>query len=210
MNITTLFFDLDNTIYPPSCGLWEAISQRISEFMLKRLGIPQGRISSIRQYCRDNYCTTLSGLKSLYPVKEEEYLAFVHDINLSHYISLNPKLANMLSELPQSKYIFTNADHAHAQRILLSMGIEQYFNEIIDIYDMAPFSKPQSQSYQIALRKANQSSANNCAMIDDNAQNLEAAAQLGFFCIRVWEDDQKNKAFSSIDDILKLPSILPV
>ena len=208
MEIKTLFFDLDNTLYPPTCGLWEAISLRISVFMQNQLRIPSENILSIRQYCRENFGTTLQGLKSLYPLDEEDYLAFVHDIDLDQYISPDPKLAKMLLTLPQHKIIFTNSDHTHAQRVLAVMGIERYFNQIIDIYDISPFSKPQPQSFRIALKKASETTAKRCSMIDDNAQNLEVAKRQGFFCVQVWEEFRNERPFITIPDILDLPSVL--
>ena len=33
MCFETLFFDLDDTLYPPTSGLWDAIGERIETFM---------------------------------------------------------------------------------------------------------------------------------------------------------------------------------
>jgi len=40
MLFTTLFFDLDDTLYPPATGLWEAIGSRINLYMTERMGFP--------------------------------------------------------------------------------------------------------------------------------------------------------------------------
>ena len=90
MKITTILFDLDNTLYPPECGLWDVISQRISQFMLEKINIPEGQISTLRQHFRDNYGTTLQGLRENFSILDEDYMEFVHDIPLKQYIHPDP------------------------------------------------------------------------------------------------------------------------
>ena len=59
MKFTTIFFDLDDTIYPHESGLWEAIKARISQYMHEELGIGSLKLK------RFPFATTIS-----YAIKE--------------------------------------------------------------------------------------------------------------------------------------------
>jgi fumarylacetoacetase len=45
MSIDTLMIDLDDTLYPPSTGVWGLIGERIDLFMQERVGLPAERIT---------------------------------------------------------------------------------------------------------------------------------------------------------------------
>lgn len=209
MKITTIFFDLDNTLYPPECGLWDVISQRISQFMLEKINIPEEQISALRQHFRDNYGTTLQGLRENFAILEEDYMEFVHDIPLTQYIHPDPMLKQMLNSLSLRKIIFTNASRFHSLRVLETLEITDQFDQIIDIADIYPFSKSQRESFLLAMNKAREPFSYRCAMVDDMMQNLIAARQAGLFPILVWEKNSKFYPFTCISNILDLPSILP-
>ena len=42
----TLLFDLDDTLYAAECGLWPAIGQRITQYMIERLGLPPASVGA--------------------------------------------------------------------------------------------------------------------------------------------------------------------
>ena len=90
----TLFFDLDNTLYPADSGIWETIGVRINEFVLETTDIGEDKVTEFRDYCRETYGTTLKGLKKIYKVDDQQYLAYVHDINLSEYLINDGRLRN--------------------------------------------------------------------------------------------------------------------
>jgi FMN phosphatase YigB (HAD superfamily) len=55
MRFNTLLFDLDETLYPTSSGLWLAIRERINTFMHERMGFPPEQIEVLRdKYLRDH------------------------------------------------------------------------------------------------------------------------------------------------------------
>jgi FMN phosphatase YigB (HAD superfamily) len=45
--IHTIFFDLDDTIYPNSTGLWQAIRMRIGLYMKERLKLSEEDIPGL-------------------------------------------------------------------------------------------------------------------------------------------------------------------
>src|SRR5512143_2740956 len=128
-----ILFDLDNTLYPASCGLWEAIGHRINLYMTERLGIPAEEVSATRVNYLNAFGTTLNALRHYYGIDADEFLAFVHDLPLSRYIARDPALDSMLTTMGLRKVVFTNSDLPHARRVLSTLGVEHHFEQIIDI-----------------------------------------------------------------------------
>jgi len=203
--IHTIFFDLDNTIYSRKSGIWEAIGMRINRFMTDILHISEQEALSLRKKFRTDYGTTLLGLQSMYEVDEMEYLEYVHDIDLHAMLTDDGQLGKMLSTISQRKIIFTNSDQAHANRVLQFFHIKDYFDLIIDVIAMKPYVKPHPQAYQIALDLAGYASADGCMFIDDMLENVQQAAQLGFFSVYIGDD---NSHINALEHIFELPKIL--
>lgn len=180
MSITTFFFDLDDTLYAPSSGLWDAIRLRMERYLNERLGIPREEISGLRAHLYATYGTTLRGLQMTRSVNTLEYLAYVHDVPLRDYIAPDPRVRPVIERLPGRKLIFTNADRNHANRVLDVLGLQGVFEDIIDILDIAPYCKPQIEAFQIALRRAGSPDPRTCLMLDDAPRNLAAARLAGF------------------------------
>ena len=183
MNYSTIFFDLDDTLYPADSGLWTEIKDRIGLYMGQRLNIPQEQIQPLRKRLFEEYGTTLRGLQATYSINVADYLAFVHDIPLADYIQPDPVLTSILAGLSCRKFIFTNADVHHARRVLRVLQIEQYFDGIIDILAIAPHCKPMLPAFKIALQTAGDPPPQHCVMIDDMPHTTRAARQLGIFSI---------------------------
>ena len=114
----TLVIDLDNTIYPESSGLMQAISARINLFMQDIMGLNPAELNILRTQFKQNYGTTLQGLYDQYKIDKNEYLAFVHDIDISQHLSPDERLARVLEAYPQKKVIFSNADRNHINKVL--------------------------------------------------------------------------------------------
>lgn len=210
MPITTIFFDLDDTLYPASCGLWEAIKDRIGLYMHERLDIPREQVQPLRKYYYEKYGTALRGLEMEYPLDKADYLAYVHDLPLANYIEPNPNLRSIIEALPARKFIFTNADSAHANRVLATLGLSNCFDGIVDILAVSPYCKPMPESFEIALTLAGSPAPEQCVIIDDMPRTTLAAKQADIFSILVSEDIDKHEV--EADAILtawqELPSIL--
>jgi putative hydrolase of the HAD superfamily len=175
-----LFFDLDATLYPASNGLWEQIRLRIYEYMQVEVGIPQAKIPSTRDLYWKTYGTTLEGLRIHHGVNPEHYLDYVHDLPLEDYLVPDHQLRTLLQSLPQDLWVFTNADHKHAQRVLKRLQIADLFQGIVDLLAMDYVVKPNPKAYQIALKTAGNPPPEACVLFDDLFVNLQTAKQLGF------------------------------
>jgi len=183
MRFTTIFFDLDDTLYPASCGLWPAIKERMNSYMGERLGIPSDQIPRLREKYFREYGTTLRGLQAYHKVDVQDYLAYVHDLPLKEYLHPDPVQQKVLASLPTRNLIFTNADVPHARRVLRQLQIEQYFADIVDVNRMDPYCKPSPEAFQIALNIAGEGDPSKCVMIDDLPHTTRAAQDFGLFAI---------------------------
>src|SRR4030042_7125466 len=93
----TIFFDLDNTIYPKSSGLMDAIRDRIISYMQVRLGLEMPEILALRQYSLQKYGTTVIGLKERFDIDEFEFMDYVHDIDLAKHLQVSTALSTLIA-----------------------------------------------------------------------------------------------------------------
>lgn len=180
-----LFFDLDETIYPASNGLWDAIAERMTSYMVERLNIPVESVHEIRMGYFETYGTTLRGLQNHYSVDALDFLKYVHDIPLDQYLLPDPHLRPLLCSLPQRKWIFTNADAGHAGRVLDFFHARDCFEGIMDVVQADFLPKPSQAYYERALALAGIEHASDCVLLDDMPRNLAPARAMGFTTVLV-------------------------
>ncbi len=177
-------FDLDNTLYPAGTGLWEAIAARINLYLIERMGFSPAEAAARRRQYLAAFGTTLNGLRRDYHVDPHDYLAFVHDVPLARFLRPDPALDAMLDRLPPTKIIFTNADAAHARRVLEHLRLTRHFADIVDIFALDFANKPEPQAYQVVLSRLAAAPAD-CVFVDDTPQNLPPAQALGILTVHV-------------------------
>jgi putative hydrolase of the HAD superfamily len=207
MKITTLLIDLDDTLYPATCGLWEAIRRRIDLYVETRFSLSPAAATDLRRSLFMKYGTTLRGLQTVYHVNAEEYLAFVHDLPLAQYIQADPAVRQALLACPQRKVIFTNADVPHARRVLNVLGLEDLFEQIIDIHAVDPYCKPMPEAFSIALDLLGET-PQSCTVVDDSLPNLVAAHTLGMGTVWVSAKPPVSPVDAAISAICALPGAL--
>jgi putative hydrolase of the HAD superfamily len=177
-------FDLDDTLYPASCGLWPVLVMRIEQYMIERLGIAAQSVPEMRRRYVVSFGSTLNGLRREYNIDTLEYLAFVHDVPLDQFIQPQPALSEMLGRLPLEKVIFTNADAPHARRVLARLGIAEHFPLIVDVGRMDFYNKPDPRAYQLVLALTG-ARPDECIFVDDRLTNLQPARELGMTTVLV-------------------------
>jgi putative hydrolase of the HAD superfamily len=119
-----------------------------------------------------------------HPINPDEYLAFVHDIDLSRYLAPDPALEAMLAALPQPKAIFTNSDVRHTSRVLNLLGVACHFQTIVDIRAVNFENKPRPKAYEALLDRLGVP-ATHCIYVEDSVRNLRPAKALGMTTILV-------------------------
>ena len=210
MPFTTVFFDLDDTLYPPSSGLWPTLKGRINLYMIERLGIPPADVPHLRERYFKTYGTTLRGLQANHDVDMQDYLAFVHDVRLEDYIHPNPVQQAVLASLTTRNLIFTNADEKHARRVMRFLHIEDYFTDIVDVNAMQPYCKPSPEAFALALKTAGVDDPSQCVMIDDLPHTTRAAKAFGLYSVLYGSASSDGAADAAFSDWSALPGLLGV
>jgi len=208
VSISTVFIDLDDTLYPASSGVWELIKERIGLFMLEELKIPAELIQPLRRQYYEQYGTALRGLQNNYKIDSDKFLAFVHDVPISDYLKPDPTLISVLRNLKTRKFIFTNSDINHTKRVLRVLQLENYFDGIIDVKALDPYCKPMPQAFKIALQLAGETDPARCVMIDDIRRTTKTAREQGFFTILFGEEEPLADADEVLSDWASLPDLL--
>jgi putative hydrolase of the HAD superfamily len=207
--IGTIFFDLDDTLYPNTSGLWLAIRTRIGLYMKERLNLPEEEIPGLRRFYFERYGTTLRGLQIHKHINPLDYLAYVHDLPLQTYLAPDPRLRQLLMSLPQQRWIFTNADAAHARRVLEALNLADCFYGIIDIIALEFACKPEREAFEKALEIAGETDPTRCMLIDDTPRNLVAAQSMGFATVLVGGEHASTNSMLHVPDLLSLRTVVP-
>lgn len=208
MKFTTIFFDLDDTLYPASTGLWQAIKKRMNMYMRERMGFSNAEIPRLREKYYREFGTTLRGLQANHKIDVQDFLTFVHDIPLGDYLQPDPALREVIASLGTRSLVFTNADAAHAGRILKALALEDCFEAIVDVNAVAPYCKPMPDAFRIAMERAGESDPARCVMIDDLPRTTQAAREAGFFSILFGQDRPHPDANATLRNWQNLPFVL--
>jgi putative hydrolase of the HAD superfamily len=175
--IETWIFDLDNTLYPASCRLFDQIHANMTRFIAERLDLsPEAALMRQKAYFRE-HGTTLRGLMTVDRIDPDDFLAYVHEIDLS-CVPPDPVLVAALAALPGRKLVHTNGSVRHAERLLAHLGIAGSFCDIVDIAAAGYEPKPALAGYYELLRR-HQVAPATAIMFEDMARNLVPAAALG-------------------------------
>ena len=170
-------FDLDNTLYPARCFLFDQVDRRINEYVSNLLELAMDEARAVQKSYFRQYGTTLRGLMVDHGVDPHHYMDFVHDIDLAP-IDAAPDLDDVLGRLPGRKLIFTNGSVRHAENVTGRLGIEHHFEAIFDIAAAEFVPKPALEPYHL-LVSAHGLDPRATVFFDDMASNLEPAAALG-------------------------------
>ena len=179
-------FDLDNTLYPAHCNLFQQIDQRMASFIETEIGLDNSAARRLQKDYYARYGTTLSGLMQEHAIPPEQFLSYVHDIDVS-VVPANPALADAINALPGQKHIFTNGSVRHAENVLSKIGLSGLFNDIFDIAAADFTPKPHLNTYERFIAACNVAPTR-AAMFEDLALNLEAAHSLGMRTVLVCSD----------------------
>ena len=209
MHFKSLYIDLDDTLYPASSGLWTAIRERMNAYMQSLMDLPIAEIISLRKKYLETYGTTLRGLEAHFNVDRDEYLAYVHDLPLENFIHPDPALRSLLLSLPQRRWVFTNADNNHANRVLKILGLVDCFDGVIDIRAIDFACKPDKIAYERALNITGDDDPANCVIFDDAVRNLAPAREMGFYTILVGKDGSEPSVDQSIPSLHDLRDCMP-
>jgi len=170
-------FDLDNTLYSGQTKVFSEVDKRMSSFISEKLKIDITEAKKIQKEYFYEYGTTLSGLMQKKNINPNEFLEFVHDIDIS-WLPKDKLLREELIKIKEKKYIFSNGSHAHIKNVTNQLGINDLFDGAFDITDANFLPKPRIEPYKKLIQKF-KLDPNKSILIEDIAHNLEQAKKLG-------------------------------
>jgi putative hydrolase of the HAD superfamily len=189
-HIDTWVFDLDNTLYPASCRLFDQIDVKMGEFVSRTLDISYADAKARQKQLYYKHGTTLRGMMIEHGMTPEGFLDYVHDIDYAP-IAADAALAQEIEKLPGRKLVFTAGTVAHATRAMDRLGVTHLFDDIFDIVHANYVPKPQRPPYE-AFLKRHAVTATCSAMFEDIARNLEVPHDMGMVTVLVTHDDNRD------------------
>jgi putative hydrolase of the HAD superfamily len=185
-------FDLDNTLYSSDHAILDRLDERSTLFLQNLLAVDVGVAAEIRRSYQRSYGTTLRGLMTHYDVNPEEFLDFVHQVDLSD-LKPAPDLAATIGRLPGRRIIHTNAPGRHAKDVIASLGIGHVIDDILDISGANYRPKPDRRSYARLIERFDVDPICAC-MFEDRDQNLQRPAELGMRTVLVIDPGTSGQA----------------
>jgi len=184
-HIESWIFDLDNSLYPHSCNLFELIDLRMGAYIQDLLGVDAAEARRVQKGYFHAHGTTLAGLMASHGVEPGHFLDFVHDIDLAR-VTADPALVGALDALPGRKFVFTNASEDYARRVLDRLGLANAFDGMHDIHAMAYVPKPDPSGYR-AICDLHGIDPKRALFADDMVRNLKPAKAIGMTTL--WVDN---------------------
>lgn len=185
-HVTDWVFDLDNTLYPPQARLFDRIEQRMTDFLMQRLGLDQAAASHLRHDYWHRYGTTLAGLMREHAMDPADYLVDVHDITLDH-LTIDHDLVAYISALPGRKIVYTNGTASYATRVVAARGMTGLFDAIYGVEEANYLPKPETAAFE-AIFARDGLDTSRAAMFEDDARNLKAPHAMGMRTVHVAPD----------------------
>ena len=197
-HIRDWIFDLDNCLYPASTGLFELIDERMGAYIERLLGCDREEAKRVQKAHFHAHGTTLAGLMREHCVDPHDFLADVHDIPLDRVRS-DKRLGTLLPRLPGRRFVFTNGDAPYARRVLEAIGVHSHFDDLHDIHASSFRPKPDPHGYALLCERFG-IDPSNALLVDDMAQNLAPAKQLGM--TTVWIDNGSERGDHGYDEAI--------
>ena len=87
-------FDLDNTLYSGKTRVFEQVEKRMSKYVSDKLNISIDKAKKIQKNYFHKYNTTLNGMIKNHKIDANEFLEFVHDINIDFLKKVGQQWSN--------------------------------------------------------------------------------------------------------------------
>ncbi len=181
-NIKNILFDLDGVLYQDLEAVFGQVSRRMTEYISYNLGLDLKKAKELQTNYFHKYNTSLNGLMIHHNIKPEEFLKYVHDIDLS-FMKKDIVLRSELENLNLKKFIFTNGSKDHANNITAHLGINDLFDGLFDIVDAQYSPKPTAKAFDLMINKF-KIDPKETLYIEDIAKNLSIGKERG--TITVW------------------------
>ena len=187
-------FDLDNTLYSGDTKVFDQVDKKMSKFISEKLNVSLEEAKKIQKNYFHEYNTTLNGMIKNHEIDANEFLEFVHDVDLD-FLKEDKLLKREISNLNGKKFIFTNGSKAHAANVTKRIGIEKLFDGVFDIVESDFIPKPSIEPYKKIIEKF-KIEPQYSIFIEDIARNLKPAHELGMKTVWIKNDEPWAAKFS--------------
>ena len=187
-------FDLDNTLYSGKTKVFEQVDKKMSKYISEKLNVTIDEAKKIQKNYFHEYNTTLNGMIKNHKIDADEFLEFVHDINID-FLNKDLELSKELEKLEGKKIIFTNGSKKHALNVTQKIGIDHHFDDVFDIVDSDFIPKPAIEPYNKLVKKHN-IDPKLCVFVEDIARNLKPAYEIGMKTVWIKNDEPWASKFS--------------
>lgn len=185
--VRTWIFDLDNTLYPPSAGLFGQIDHRMTGFIAREVGVDRAEADRLRRLYWREHGTTMAGLREHHGISPDRFLTEAHAIDYSG-LKHDPALAQAIDALPGRRIIHTNGPRIHAEAVLTALGYDTLFDQVYALEDAGLVSKPRREAFH-AVWEADSVDPRESAMVEDDARNLVVPNEVAVRTIWLDHDD---------------------
>ena len=190
-------FDLDNTLCSGKTKVFEQVDKKMSKYISEKLNVSIEQARKIQKSYFYEYNTTLNGMIKNHKINANEFLDYVHDINID-FLKKDTKLSEELGKLNGKKIIFTNGSKKHAINVTERIGIDQHFDDIFDIVESDFIPKPAIEPYNKLVEK-HKIDPNLCVLVEDIARNLKPAYEMGMKTVWIENDEPWASKYSNGD-----------
>ena len=198
--ITTLIFDVDDTLYDVGTGFTAHRNGfGAQSFMVQHLGFSSYQDAKrLRDEYFEKYHSTAKALTvaqqegrlpdgvTFDPQDLAEYWATSLDFGLLQDSVADSKLVHDLEECNLQMVAFSNGPGKYVKRVLKELHLYEIFGEdrIFAVDDVLPYCKPESQAFQAIFDRVG-CKAEGSVMIEDSMKNIRKAKELGMKTVLV-------------------------
>jgi putative hydrolase of the HAD superfamily len=192
--ITTLIFDVDDTLYDVGTGFTEHRNGKpVQQFMVDRFhfssleAAKELRDEYFRQYHATAKALTVAQQEGRFPpgapTFETAELAAYWAEHLDYGLLGPPKteLYETLKDCKLTMVAFSNGPRKYVKRVLEALGLFDLFGEerLYAVDDVLPYCKPEKEAFETIFAKIGNPQPEHCVMIEDSMKNIRRAKELG-------------------------------
>jgi len=179
MATTCWIFDLDNTLHNATPHIFPHINRSMTDYLQQHLALDEHAANELRMHYWQRYGATLHGMMRHHGTDPDHFLWHTHQFpELPQMVVHEPQLRQVLQRLPGKKLVFSNAPQHYAQAVLKLLRIDDLFDDLFAIEHTRYQPKPRIAGFMRLLRK-HRLKPSRCIMVEDAAENLQAAKRLG-------------------------------
>ncbi len=178
-------FDMDDTLYCASAGMFDAIHAAMRHFVADRLGVSVEEGQHLQEKYWSEYGATFLGLEKHHGIRPEEFLPATHSFEVEPLAKSRADrwaIRRLLQNLPGRKVVLTNGPRRYAQRVLRALHCDDLFAGVLtseDFHLMGRWRCKPDDALLFAAARLGGAVPRDCALVEDSLRNLRSAKRLG-------------------------------